>query len=104
MINMDNGAAYHTSKYIKTLCRDVGLLRVIWAAQSPDLNPIGNLWHIIKIRVSGQRHRIRSVEEMRIAISEEWERLTEEDYRKCIENMHKRCKLVILARGESIKY
>ena len=30
--------------------------------------------------------------------------LTEEDYRKCIESMHKRCKLVILAKSGSIKY
>ena len=32
------------------------------------------------------------------------DKLTEEDFRKCIESMPKRCKLVILARGGSIKY
>ncbi len=35
---------------------------------------------------------------MRVTISEEWEKLMEEDYRKCIESMHKRCKLVIWQR------
>lgn len=104
MIYMDDGTSYHTSKYTKKSCAEVGLLRMIWPAQSPDLNPIENLWRIIKIRVSSRRHQIHSVEEMRVAISEEWEKLTEEDYRKCIESMHKRCKLVILAKGESIKY
>ena len=101
---MDDGAAYHTSKYTKKFCAEVGLLRMIWPAQSPDLNPIENLWRIIRIRVSGYHHKIHSVEEMRVAISEEWEKLTEEDYRKCIESMHQRCKLVILAKGGSIKY
>ena len=57
-----------------------------------------------KIMVSAQRHRIHSLEEMQKVIQEEWDELTEEDFRKCIESMPKRCKLVILARGGSIKY
>ena len=77
---------------------------MIWPAQSPDLNPIENLWRIIKGRVSSRRHQIHTVEEMKVAISEEWEQLTKEDYRKCIESMHKLCKLVIMVRGGSIKY
>ena len=80
-----------------------GLLRMIWPAQSPDLNHIENLWRLIKIRVSERRHRIRTVEERKDAIKEEWERLTE-DFRKCVESMHNRCKLVIKAKGGSIKY
>ena len=44
------------------------------------------------------------VEELKVVIQEEWERLTEEDYRKCIESMHQQCKLVIRARRGSIKY
>lgn len=104
MIWMDDGAKYHTSKFTSNFCRKAGLLRMIWPAQSPNLNPIKNLWRIIKLRVSRCRHRIHSVEEMKEAIKEEWERLTEEDFRKCIESMKKRCKLVIRARGGSIKY
>lgn len=68
---------------------------MIWPAQSPELNPIENLWRLIKIRFSVRRHQIRTVEEMKDAIKEEWERLTEEDFYKCVESMHNRCKLVI---------
>ena len=104
MIWMDDGAAYHTSKTTTAYRRRVRLIRMDWPAQSPDLNPIENLWRIIKIRVSAQRHRIRSLESMKEVIKEEWEKLTEEDFCACIESMPKRCKLVILARGGSIKY
>ena len=104
MLWMDDGAGYHTSKSTTKWRLQAGLIRMDWPAQSPDLNPIENLWRIIKLRVSGRRHRIHSVDEMKRAIQEEWEKLTEEDFRKCIESMPKRCRLVIKARGGSIKY
>lgn len=84
IIYMDNGAPLHIHppKLTKKFCREMRPLRMIWPAQSPDLNPIENLWQIIKGRFSSRRHRIHTVEEMKVAISEEWEQLTEEDYRK----------------------
>ena len=67
-----------------------------WPAQSSDLNPI-------EVRIRAQRHRIRLLESMKEVIKEERENLTE-DFRAYIEGIPKRCKLVILARGGSIKY
>ena len=101
---MDNGAGYHTSKTTTKWRQQMGLIRMDWPAQSPDLNPIENLWRIIKIRVSAHCHRIHSVDKMKTVIEEEWNRLSEEDFRKCIESMPKRCELVRKAKGGSIKY
>ena len=98
---MDDSAAYHTSTITTKFCQEAGLLRMIWPAQFPYLNPIENLWRLLKIRISYRRHR---TEEMKDAIKEEWGGLTKEDFRKCTESMHKRCKLVIKAKGGSIKY
>ncbi len=104
MIWMHNGASYHTSKFTTKFCCQAGLLFINWPPQSPDLNHLENLWRIIKIQVSSCRHRARTLEELKVAIQEKWERLTEEDYKKWIENMHKRCKLVIRAERDFIKY
>lgn len=70
MIWMDDSAAYHTSKFTTKVCQKAGL-RMIWPAQFPYLNPIENLWRLIKIRISDRRHQIRTVGEMKDAIKEE---------------------------------
>ncbi len=82
MIWMYNAASYHISKFTTKFCCQAGLLCMNWPSQSPDLNLIENLWRIIKIRVSSCRHRACMVEKLKVAIQEEWEQLTEEDYRK----------------------
>ena len=97
-------AGYHTSKTTTKNRHEVGLIRMNWPAQSPDLNPIENLWRIKKHRVNARRHQIHSVDEMKVTIEKEWGLLTEEDFRRCIESMEKRCRLVIAAKGGSIKY
>lgn len=64
---------------------------------APDLE---KLWRFIKIRVSSRRHRVRTVEELKLQFKRNGSDLTE-DY---IESMHKRCKPAIRAKGGSIEY
>lgn len=70
-------------------------------AQSPDLNPIEAIWSIIKQRV---RYRwFDSEEDMKIALQEEWDKITIEEIRERISSMPRRCGKVEKCGGKPIR-
>ena len=101
---MEDGAPYHGTKANKAWRNEVNFPAMKWPAQSPDLNPIENIWAIIKRRISRRRHKIKTAEEMGQAVQREWELLTEKDIQKCVDSMQKRVRQCIKNEGGSTKY
>ena len=73
-----------------------------WPSQSPDLNPIENLWGYLKGRL--ETRIIHSTAQLLAAAREEWNALPQQVLQNLIESMPRRIAAVIRARGGATKY
>ena len=71
----------------------------VWPAQSPDLNPIEWLWDIVDTNVRKRDPLPTSMDALRVAVLEEWSKITLEKVREVLETMPRRVQDVIDAKG-----
>jgi len=106
-----NGAAYifqqdndpkHTARINQTYIQLNEINAMPWPAQSPDLNPIENLWSILDQRVKGRT--CKSAGELFEVLQAAWNGLPADTLSNLVGSMHARCQAVIDARGYPTKY
>jgi hypothetical protein len=101
-ILIEDNASPHAATFRRGWHAYYEINRMIWPANSPDLNPIENVWRLLKYRI-GKRFP-KTIDELRQYLIEEWDRLTIDDYIKYIEEMPNRCKAVIDNNGGHTKW
>jgi hypothetical protein len=72
---------------VKRRKRELGIQTQANPRNSPDLNPIEKIWRTIKQRIKNLGRSIRSMEELRSVIEQEWERVTLEEINEWIDEM-----------------
>jgi hypothetical protein len=101
----DDGAPCHRAKSVKEFLRRSKWETLDWPPQSPDLNPIENLWSILKRRVKQQQLLFPSTTALKARIINVWHKHLEADLlRKLALSMPDRLSAVIKAKGGATKY
>ena len=99
----DDGAPCHRSKAVKEFVRRQGWKTLDWPPQSPDLNPIENVWSLLKKRVWS--HNFNSTTELKARIISVWNQgLEKELLEKLAYSMSDRLRAVVKARGGPTRY
>ena len=92
----------HTAMATKEWPRKKHLKVLEWSSQSPDLNPIENLWRELKVRVAQQQFQnITALEELYM---EEWAKIPAAVCANLVKNYRKRMISVIANKGFCTKY
>jgi len=86
---MEDNAPSHSSDFTNTAREQLGIPKVDWPANSPDLNPIEHILCLIKSRILRRREaeKITTPLQMREVFVEEWEKITIEDINNAISKL-----------------
>uniref|UniRef100_A0AAY5KSN5 Tc1-like transposase DDE domain-containing protein n=1 Tax=Esox lucius TaxID=8010 RepID=A0AAY5KSN5_ESOLU len=95
-------APAHSAKATSTWFKDHGIPVLNWPANLPDLNPIENLWGIVKRKM--RYARPKNAEELKATIRATWALITPEQCHRLIDSMPRRIAAVIQAKGAPTEY
>ncbi len=73
-----------------------------WPSMSPDLNPIGHLWGILKQKV--EERKVSSIHQLRDVVMEEWKRNPVATCEALVNSVPKRVKTELENNGGHTKY
>jgi hypothetical protein len=102
---VQDNASGHAVKDTLVYLASFGLRPIYWPANSPDLNPIEDIWEKMKDYIEEHNLEIhRSCPKLRAAVIEAWNAIVHEDILDLIKSMPDRCRAVIAGEGWHTEY
>ena len=92
----------HTAKIVKKWFRENNVDVLEWPSQSPDLNPIENLWRELKSRVMARKPT--NLTQLEAFAKEEWANIPQTTCRKLVDTYKNRLEAVIKNKGYAIDH
>jgi len=97
-----DNAPQHTSHLAQRWFHNHGVNLIDFPPYSPDLNPIENLWSILKARI--ENRLARTTDEIERVLKEEWEALDTKLLASLAHSMPTRCAAVVANHGHKAPY
>ncbi|QRW16926.1 DDE superfamily endonuclease [Rhizoctonia solani] len=104
VIFMQDNASSHKAHIVQDWCQENGLEVFEWPANSPDLNPIENLWDQIKRELYSYETPASGMLELWERVQEIWDKVSAQKCQDLIECMPRRIQACIKAKGGPTKY
>ena len=102
LVFMQDNAPCHKSRKVMQFLSEEGITVMKWPAQSPDLNPIENLWKMIGEKAMEKNPK--NVDELWNTLLEEWQNFDQALCKKLINSCGRRCAAVIQQKVLFTKY
>ena len=100
--SMQDNAPCHKAKVVMSYLSEQDFEIMDWPPQSPDLNPIENLWKTFGVKV--MERNPTNTEDLWVKLQEEWSKISIKDYQELIRSCSRRCAAVIECKGSFTKY
>lgn len=92
----------HTARSCQNILQELNFNKLSWPAQSPDLNPIENLWSILDYNL--RKRNPNNAEDLFNILNEEWNNLPVDMLDRLVCSMPERIRACIAAEGRITKY
>lgn len=97
-----DSALCHTSKLVKKWLSDQSISVLEWPGNSPDLNPIENCWHQMKVALKDKD--TASVPRLKNELLKLWVNMDMDYFLKLADSMPKRISEELAVKGDMTKY
>jgi transposase len=103
---MHDNASIHRAYIVREWLEEEGIPVLDWPAYSPDLNPIKNMWPLLKTGLLKDHAYLtnapkndETIRQLKRAAVDVWSRVRDSTVNKCIDSMPERIQEVIDAHG-----
>ena len=96
---MDDNARPHRARVVDAFWAHEGIQRMVWPANSPDLNPLEHLWDQLKRAVSARINANTNPTDLAQMLEEEWNAIPQQRATRLMDTMRRRCQGFIDKRG-----
>ncbi|GFU21600.1 transposable element Tcb2 transposase [Trichonephila clavipes] len=104
IILMEDNCRPHRANLVEDFLFEKGIVRMEWPACSPDMNPIEHVWNGLGRRVADRQPPPQTLQELKRALLEEWDRIPQLVINSLIDSMPQRCSTLLAVRGNHTPY